>query len=45
MIFAQELYQKNFTKNVQSEISLDSTVHDFSLNSSSIGKEGILIIH
>ena len=43
--FVQETYQKDFTKDEQSEISLNSTVYDFSVDHSSIEKEDILNIH
>ena len=36
---------KDFTENEQSEISLNGTVHDFSLDHSSVEKEDILNIH
>ena len=36
---------KDFTKNEQSEISLNHTVYDFSVEHSLIEKEGILNIH
>ena len=36
---------KDFTKNEQSEISLNGTVYDFSVSHSSIKKEDILNIH
>ena len=36
---------KDFTKNEQSEISLNGTVYDFLVDHSSIKKEGIFNIH
>ena len=36
---------KNFTKNEQSEISLNGTVYGFSVDHSSVNKEDILNIH
>ena len=36
---------KDFTKDEQSEISLNHTVYDFSVDHSLIEKEGILNIH
>ena len=36
---------KDFTKNEQSEISLNGTIYDFLVDHSSIKKEGIFNIH
>ena len=36
---------KDFTKDEKSEVSLNGTVHDFSVNHSSVEKEDILNIH
>ena len=36
---------QSFTKDKQSKISLNGTVYDFSVDHSSIKKEGILNIH
>ena len=43
--FCLRSISKDFTKDDQSEISLNGTMYDFSVDHSSIKKEGILHIH
>ena len=45
MIICLGNVSKDFTKNEQSEISLNGTVYGFSVDHSSVNKEDILNIH